>query len=261
MQSPALPSNVKHISFASTSADSLFSCKWADVSDVSESEDDVDDLLPESHGVPETAGVAQTIQDATVNVADLDGSQRAWRPNAEAPEFIPTLTMTCPLVGVIASEGVQQGFFDEVLRVPHTPKRTRRRARKPQLTPLEIPARSPEAAGGELPEASEEQWQHRAEMRRTSVALVKATSVYEWYNMAKPRETWDKCEPMTPDPLDRTISRRQWRGNVERWRQLLQELYMEEGDGGDDRCSLGTASTETGSATHCGREDVSSLCS
>merc|ERR1712037_1036962 len=98
---------------------------------------------------------------------------------------------------------------------------TRHRTRKARPAALEIlgrPCEESGAASGQIPEASEEQWQHRAEMRRKSVALVKSTCAYEWYSLAKPQRAMENCEPSTPDAMDRTISKRQWRCNVERWR-------------------------------------------
>merc|ERR1711879_314574 len=118
-----------------------------------------------------------------------------------APEFIPPLTMTCPLVEIRTPAGAEHELSGETYWVAPSPRRRHHSAKKARPPAVVIPARSCEGVEPtstsvkQLPEASEEDCQHRAEMRRKSVACGKATNAYQWYNSVRPRETDAKCEP------------------------------------------------------------------
>jgi hypothetical protein len=79
-----------------------------------------------------------------------------------------------------------------------------------------------------MPEATEEEWQHRVEVREKSVAISKETTVYQWYSGLKPREARVDGEPMTPDPRDRTVSKRRWKYLVQCWRTSMHSMYIED---------------------------------
>jgi len=74
-----------------------------------------------------------------------------------------------------------------------------------------------------LPEASEGTWQRRAEKRQLSVTAGKATPEYGAYTAAIPREHRTSESPRTPDPTDRTVSKRQWDEGVRLWRLALRQ--------------------------------------
>jgi len=74
-----------------------------------------------------------------------------------------------------------------------------------------------------LPEASEGTWQRRSEKRQLSVTAGKATPEYADYTAVIPREQRTSENPQTPDPMDRTVSKRQWDEGVRLWRLTLRQ--------------------------------------
>ena len=75
-----------------------------------------------------------------------------------------------------------------------------------------------------MPEASEEDWKRRIEHHTAAVDYIKTTSQYSRF--AADREKGvekDKTRPKTPDPEDRTVSKRDWEKSVQRWRMDLQQ--------------------------------------
>merc|ERR1740127_242666 len=78
--------------------------------------------------------------------------------------------------------------------------------------PVEVaPAAAPPPPPGQLPEASEEEWQHRVQTRRKAVAACKASLEYRWCAGARLRGECDGDGLRTPDPTDRTTSKRSWK--------------------------------------------------
>lgn len=282
-------------------------CRWADLADLSEDEDAIetsftaDAVTRPELGNPRRGALSSgpdTSEHGSwtplLDPVTPENRQEGWRPNASAPEFIPTLTMACPLVGIccVIPEYAANlpGCFGPVLamgtlplvlpssdnfgcavkgasntcssksteaarprkpgqaRKPRPPALLTSNCRRTKCEPLQ--AGPPQ---GEMPEASEEEWQHRVEMRQKSVTLSKETAVYQWYSGLKLREEREVCEPMTPDPTDRTVSKRHWKYLVQRWRTAMYSLYLEDGNGStqsaDDWESMVTATTETGGAT------------
>ena len=86
-----------------------------------------------------------------------------------------------------------------------------------------------EAQAALPPEASEEDWQRRAEKRRAFVALIKATPEYQQFAQAFAARGPDERflhengaqAPRTPDPADRTVSKRHWDQAARLWRLEL----------------------------------------
>merc|ERR1712232_1091159 len=81
-----------------------------------------------------------------------------------------------------------------------------------------------------LPEASEEDWERRLAKRRNAVASTKATPEYaEFASMRvrgeRPAPEDDDASappsPRTPEPEDRTVSKRRWEELVRTWRSGL----------------------------------------
>lgn len=236
--------------------------------------------------------------------------------NADAPEFIPTLTHACPVVGfcqaipeystvklslgdlaegTAASVGLRsprrwmasstsssdsvgansingdsstrcsltsQELVDLDLRTPtksdsnprkqSPPSRSKtsgaakkRRAalkvlRCGDLSVLQSPAakrtKSQENrvdSGTEMLEPSEEDWQRRCATRQRAIVFGKETT--EYVRFCEARELGDASSTglLTPDPLDRSISKRQWKYTVDQWRNALKRLYGLATDGAD----------------------------
>jgi hypothetical protein len=84
-----------------------------------------------------------------------------------------------------------------------------------------------------MPEATEEEWEHRAQQRMRAVEMGKESKEYQLYC-----ETGKGCgsglsdEPKTPDPHDRTVSKRMWKFLLREWRSALVERerrYLQQG--------------------------------
>merc|ERR1719210_2251032 len=70
-----------------------------------------------------------------------------------------------------------------------------------------------------LPEASEEDWLRRIEKRKAAVMVVKASQEYKVHReSASQKELLGLPVPRTPDPTDRTVSKRRWEEEVRLWR-------------------------------------------
>lgn len=70
----------------------------------------------------------------------------------------------------------------------------------------------------EATEATEEEWEHRAEMRAKSIALCKQAPEYQRFAEHRKQRNREADEPSTPNPTDRSISKRQWKHNLQQWR-------------------------------------------
>jgi len=293
-------------------ADTPAGRRWADLAELS---DDEDTFLPLDGSNVDVASaptnLSSTLDDErSLGSSDfeqhgssaLDALQHSWQPTVSAPEFIPTMSMVCPWVGVcyVVPLGASPS-----LRPTLTPVATPRPTLMPAATPVAaaretsacaqpeawhsedpdtlaldacqrrkstgkysgdsrgepLAARRGWAGGGlkrqtasaqrcswdgcpsstgscrasycqlqqgEMPEATEEEWQHRVEVREKSVAISKETAVYQWYSSLKPREKRADGEPMTPDPRDRAVSKRRWKYLVQCWRTSMHSMYIED---------------------------------
>jgi len=116
----------------------------------------------------------------------------------------------------------------------------------PEFKPLDVPTLRPDAAefiptaGGwatlqaaadayaqrvkrQMPFATDEEWVQRIAKREKEVETIKLLQSYMLYIDAIPKEAREdrEDEPRTPNPRDRSISKRMWKWNVERWRLQL----------------------------------------
>jgi hypothetical protein len=82
-------------------------------------------------------------------------------------------------------------------------------------------------ATSSIPESTEEEWQHRIEMRIKSVETGRNSWEYTQYLEALAKEDRDEGCPMTPNPYDRSISKRTWKTAVNEWRRSLKERALE----------------------------------
>eukprot|EP00927_Polykrikos_kofoidii_P047662 TRINITY_DN41932_c0_g1_i1.p1 TRINITY_DN41932_c0_g1~~TRINITY_DN41932_c0_g1_i1.p1 ORF type:complete len:399 (+),score=79.17 TRINITY_DN41932_c0_g1_i1:99-1295(+) len=91
-------------------------------------------------------------------------------------------------------------------------------------------------------EATEEDWQRRAQKRRNAVAITKASPEYNAFLEVRGRgmdrvvhrtcsdTTFVPPAPQTPDPEDRSVSKRRWEEDVRRWRAGLLYYWTGEDD-------------------------------
>lgn len=130
--------------------------------------------------------------------------------NADAPEFLPTLTMYCPLVAVccmVAPSGdvplAAEPLAPETLLscLPHADQQ--------------------DCADASLSNVTEDEWQHRLSQRQKGLDLLSERLAARGFR--------DDKELATPDPADRSISRRQWKREVDTWFKASYSLCMEEG--------------------------------
>lgn len=79
----------------------------------------------------------------------------------------------------------------------------------------------------EMPEATEEEWQHRIDQRIKCIELGRQTPEYKKYLAAIPKEARGEGAPMTPDPNDRNLSKRQWKVVNNEWRKSLKDQFLD----------------------------------
>lgn len=125
--------------------------------------------------------------------------------NPEAPAFIPVSSMRAEAATFVPTMG-PQGLL------------------APWMAPL------PKASTGaayqqkqkrEMPPATEEEWETRIAKREKEVSTIKSLQSYRLYvEVFPPGNRGEDC-PKTPDPRDRTVSKRMWKWNVEKWRLQL----------------------------------------
>lgn len=191
---------------------------------------------------------------------DVAPPQTTWQPNVNAPEFIPTWSVQCPLVGFVSGVHTPSRCGTQSTLEPNsTPEKGRepspagsgrrrggggkRRRASAAQGPAQKRTKSEDREGDHkvsfaaptpmapmsMPsqEATEEDWQRRAEMRQKAIDIVKKFPEYRWYSEAKR----DENSPSTPNPLDRAISKRRWKYLTAQWRLALKQRYLEDGHG------------------------------
>merc|ERR1712228_856683 len=72
-----------------------------------------------------------------------------------------------------------------------------------------------------MPYATDEEWETRIAKREKEVQTIKSLQSYRLYVEVFPRGERGEDDPKTPDPADRTVSKRMWKWNVEKWRLQL----------------------------------------
>jgi len=192
--------------------------RWADVAESDgDSSEEAEDAARGQDGRPPAALANCSWPDRQVLLARAREGL-----NVAAPEFIPTLSRQCPLVGICYAVAAQER------QAPHDPTTA------PPLQPAEAAGVAGDAgrrqccvredrAASLMPEASEEEWQHRIEMRRKELAVLSE-------RLERRGRGIEKAASM-PDPTDRTISRRQWKKATDAWFKALLHVCPEEGHG------------------------------
>jgi len=73
----------------------------------------------------------------------------------------------------------------------------------------------------QMPFATDEEWDQRIQKREKEVETIKSLQSYRLYIEVFPHDKRGDDDPKTPDPRDRTVSKRMWKWNVEKWRLQL----------------------------------------
>lgn len=73
----------------------------------------------------------------------------------------------------------------------------------------------------QMPYATDEEWDQRIQKREKEVETIKSLQSYRLYIEVFPHDERGDDDPKTPDPRDRTVSKRMWKWNVEKWRLQL----------------------------------------
>jgi len=230
---------------------------WADISDGEDdslSEWGEDRMLPATFDILSEPETPQSVTPQELEDGPAELQVPTSELNAYAPEFLPTLSMSVPLMGIydVIVEGDEaQGsgeeahypeHHDDVRFVPShcmmplqtwqssskgskaASRSTEKFWQKPR--PLEVrrprvEQRVPSAEG-----ISEEQLARRIR----SVQIGMETKEYQ-FHVEKIRSGRPGAEPLTPDPHDASIGRRQWNHVVQNWRDELSRLYLLETEG------------------------------
>lgn len=119
-------------------------------------------------------------------------SEISLRP--EAAEFIPMLGGWVTLQ--VAADAYHQYKQEQLTEPQQRPKR-------------------------QIPNASDQEWEQRTGKREKEVQTIKSMQSYRLYVEVFPQDHREDDDPKTPDPFDRSISKRQWKWNVEKWRLQL----------------------------------------
>ena len=72
-----------------------------------------------------------------------------------------------------------------------------------------------------MPPATENEWKRRTEHRQTAVDYIKTTGTYQKYKREKDAGRAGNSDPVTPDSLNRSLSKRDWEKSVQLWRRQL----------------------------------------
>lgn len=185
---------------------------WADLSDGDEdSLSDWGEELLLGVATPESEKLLGT---ASQEAGDVTHQHQASIStlNAYATEFLPTLSMSCPLVGfceVILEENESQG------QLKAAKKRYWQKPRLAKQQQLEVE------------QISEDQLQRRIRSVEAGMASKEYHFLLEHKGYGGPG-----AELMTPDPQDSALSsRRSWLQAVQIWREELRRLFLLETEG------------------------------
>jgi len=186
--------------------------------------------------------------------------------NPLAPDFVPTLSMFCPLVGMCVLSPLADGVTTAQAAGLHGQEFCENSAftdRHLEPPPVDNVRISP----GVLPEAPEEIWRHREQVRRRELATLEASVLNS--NDRRPMEQLkDLMLPAKPDPSDRGMSRRQWKKATNQWvKAMFSVVCLEHGAGSSvastedmQECqSSTTLSTSCDGSSDCGEKQQKPL--
>lgn len=225
---------------------------WADISDGEDdsmSEWGEDRMLPTTFDNVSESDTSERHTATPQKLEDVHAELQAptTKLNVYAPEFLPTLSMSVPLVGIydVIVEGDEAELQDsENFRFASShylvPLQQRHRtssdgskagmssASKFWRKPKSLEARQPRVQQG-VP-AGESISQEQLQRRIRSVQVGMETKEYQ-FHLAKASSGRPGNELPTPDVHDASIGRRQWNHVVKHWREELERLYLLETEG------------------------------
>lgn len=173
--------------------------------------------------------------------ASSDHSFCEKRLNGNAPEFVPTLSANCPVVGmgIVAVEnghcakavtlqvhsclGLRHSHSSQSLSKDAAPRRSKLAARRQRCVshlPIE-----PNRGVCDVQVLSEEDWARRIETRLRAIRVAKETREYQSFSRANLLREREAGDPTTPDPRDRSISVHKWKYQVQQWRAVLSKRW------------------------------------
>jgi len=208
---------------------------WADISD-SEDVDSFGSEFGEERLLPET--VLRALESEGVKAAPST-------LNVYAAEFVPTLSMRCPLVGICeviaegdelqleSQEDLQSGsrrllparVIAAMGSHRELPRQDAKASKKPfwRKSRQQAPAKEPQ-----LPTPREELTEEQVQRRLRMVEAGQKTKEYRFLT-----DEVDLCSPcisrrrpLTPDPRDSSLSKRGWDKEVQQWRKNLRRCYL-----------------------------------
>jgi len=228
---------------------------WADAS--AEEDNETSWQVGSGGKSPRQSSIDNYSSEATVGFSMPELPRDSFRQlSREAPEFIPTLTAACPAICVgtlcVEDEDLDStaGSRYQRQRCPVLAQR-----RKVQLACLDVPAQMMrskdhrQSPQGVMPDASEDEWQHRRETRMRAILVAKNTREYQSHSRSKLDIEFSAVEPMTPDPADRSISARQWKYEVQQWRSAFAKRWEQDAHGSVVSTEDGVSDTLSSAAT------------
>lgn len=143
------------------------------------------------------------------------GSSSTEALRAEAPKFIP---MTSNWIVDSSMDGIvfQQEQQMTAAAVLASTMRNQRSSLQASSEQKELGKQK-----RQMPYATDEEWDHRIAKREKEVMTIKSLRGYKLYIDAVPQSLRSEDDPVTPDPRDRSISKRSWKWSVEHWRLAL----------------------------------------
>jgi len=201
----------------------------------------------------DTLSEIETPQSATPHEPDDVHAERqaaSAQLNLYAPEFLPTLSMSVPLVGIydVIAEGDEAGedlqssehhhdvrFVASHCMAPLQAWQSSSKGSKAAARSVDkfwsrqkqLQVRAPRVPQG-VPSASLSEEQLARRIRSIQVGMD--TKEYQ-FHAEKMRSGRPGAGPLTPDPHDASIGRRQWNSAVQNWRNELSRLYLLETEG------------------------------
>lgn len=205
--------------------------------------------------------------------------------NAQALEFVPTLSHHCPLVGIYdgpsqaapfstlaesprnapaaevfhcatPTKKTARGQENRLPGVPQSGKKTGAARKRKPVAAMDASvkrSRSPERCMTkpkmEIPDMSPEDWVARCVKRQRAIAIAMATPEYRRYAEAVAAGEPQADELTAPDPTDRSLSKRRWQYVWNKWRGELKRVHglpTDSCDAGSTMSFDETLSTATG---------------
>lgn len=162
------------------------------------------------------------IEATPVREISLGSRARSSGPlNPMAPDFVPTLSMFCPLVGTCVVDPAGRTTIEQAT------DNCKESCQSSACASLSVAADEMRVPPGVVPETSEEVWQHREQVRRRELAILEA-SVFNSNDRRHIGHLKELMLPVKPDPSDRSMSRRQWKKATNQWVKAMFSVVCSE---------------------------------